>query len=181
MASLPSNIVCTEPHTIRLKIAKGISMAQAPFQQGRQREESPDKIVSETIKENVKKLKFGEEIIPADLFDSVAKSVADELNKAKDKFNKPTQIRRFYDELVGWQQRIKGDNDDERKAEFEKYNAFIRMMNAKVAYAKGRELVDANFEYWFTAANKATTSAKALDHFRLHFEAVLGFLKGMRN
>lgn len=151
-------------------------MAQAPFQQNRQREESPDRIVSEKIKENTTKLKFGEETIPADLFDSVSKSVAEELNKAKDKFNKPTQIRRFYDELVGWQQRINGSEN-----EFKKYEAFIRMMNAKVAYAKGRELVDANFEYWFTAANKATTNAKALDHFRLHFEAVLGFLKGMRN
>lgn len=151
-------------------------MAQAPYNQNRQREEQAEKIVSEKMKENASKLKFGEETIPADLFDSLAKSVAEELNKAKDKFNKPTQIRRFYDELVGWQQRINGN-----EAEFKKYEAFIRMMNAKVAYAKGRELVDANFECWFTAANKATTSAKALDHFRLHFEAVLGFLKGMRN
>ncbi len=154
-------------------------MAQALFQPNRQREESPDKIVSEKIKEKASQLKFGEENIPADLFDSAAKTIAEELNKAKGKYNTTTQIRRFYDELIGWQQRIKGSNDGERNAEFEKYKAFIRMMNAKVAYAKGRELVDANFEFWFNAANKATTTAKALDHFRLHFEAVLGFLKGM--
>ena len=146
----------------------------APYNQNRQ--ESPEKVVSDPIKQCIKGLKFGEEIVPANLFDSVAKDVAEELNKAKDKFNKPTQIRRFYDELVAWQQRINGN-----EAEFKKYEAFIRMMNAKVAYARGRELVDANFEHWFSAANKAATSAKALDHFRLHFEAVLGFLKSIRD
>ncbi|MEF8761040.1 MAG: hypothetical protein V5B36_15365 [Candidatus Accumulibacter sp. UW25] len=32
----------------------------------------------------------------------------------------------------------------------------------------------------FAGVIKTTTSAKALDHFRLHFEAVLGFLKALR-
>lgn len=150
-------------------------MVQGNYQNNR-REESADKFVSASLEQVCTRLIFNLETVPADLFDDVSRKVAEEFNRAKDKFNKPTQIRRFYDELVSWQQRIHGD-----ETEFKKYEAFIRMMNAKVAYAKGRELVDANFEHWFTAANKATTTAKALDHFRLHFEAVLGFLKGMRN
>ncbi|HMW16848.1 MAG TPA: type III-A CRISPR-associated protein Csm2 [Accumulibacter sp.] len=112
-----------------------------------------------------------------ELFNRRAEDVANRLHQAKSpKMNKTTQIRRFYDELVGWQERIQ--NDDER---FKQYEAYIRMLNAKVAYAKGRELVDEEFHQWFSGCLKTTTSARALDHFRLHFEAVLGFLKPLRS
>ena len=110
----------------------------------------------------------------AELFNREAESVANKLAQARDQ-NKSTQIRRFYDELVGWQERINGDDD-----KFKQHEAFIKMLNAKVAYAKGRKLVDEQFESWFRDCIKTTTSAKALDHFRLHFEAVLGFLKGLQ-
>ncbi|MEF8697963.1 MAG: type III-A CRISPR-associated protein Csm2 [Candidatus Accumulibacter sp. UW20] len=116
--------------------------------------------------------------VPPDpeLFNEDAEAWARKFNEVRnDRMNKPTQIRRFYDELVGWQERIDGDDD-----KFHQYEAFIRMMNAKVAYAKGRALVDDQFVAWFRECLKATTSAKALDHFRLHFEAVLGFLKALR-
>lgn len=112
----------------------------------------------------------------AELFNELAENVAKKLNETtKREANKSTQIRRFYDELVGWQQRIEGDEE-----KFKRFEAFIRMLNAKVAYAKGRNLVDEVFESWFRECIKSTTSAKALDHFRLHFEAVLGFLKALR-
>jgi len=116
-------------------------------------------------------------IVPpaAELFNGEAESVANKLNQAPGHMNKSTQIRRFYDELVGWQERINGDDE-----KFKQYEAFIKMLNAKVAYAKGRKLVDEQFELWFRDCIKTTTSAKALDHFRLHFEAVIGFLKALR-
>jgi CRISPR-associated protein Csm2 len=132
--------------------------------------------VTETMKTVSAKLRFGDDRPAAELFDTWAMAVAKELAQAKDKFNKISQIRRFYDELVGWQERIKGD-----QGAFEQYEAFIRMLNAKVAYAKGRDLVDASFEHWFRACVGATKSAAGLDHFRLHFEAVLGFLKSLQS
>ena len=110
-----------------------------------------------------------------ELFNAQAESAARRLDQADRNMNKSTQIRRFYDELVGWQERIKGQDD-----KFKEFEAFIRMLNAKVAYAKSRKLVDEGFETWFRECIKSTTSARALDHFRLHFEAVLGFLKALR-
>lgn len=110
-----------------------------------------------------------------ELFNEEAERVAKRLAQAARHLNKSTQIRRFYDELVGWQERIGGDD-----GKFEHYLAFIRMLNAKVAYAKGRDLVDEQFETWFRGCLKTTTSARALDNFRLHFEAVIGFLKALR-
>lgn len=154
-------------------------MAQQTYSQQRAphgggRPQQPHEIVSAEMESACKQIHFGGESIPGNLFDTLAEQVAKELDQAKDKFNKPTQVRRFYDELVSWQQRVKTDED------FKKYEAFIRMLNAKVAYAKGRELIDANFERWFRACIAATNSAKGLEHCRLHFEAVLGFLKGLR-
>jgi len=89
--------------------------------------------------------------------------------------NKSTQIRRFYDELVGWQDRI---GDDEEK--FIQYVAFIKMLNAKAAYAHGRNLVTPDFVTWFKECIQQVDSPKTLRNFRLHFEAVLGFLKSIR-
>ncbi len=89
--------------------------------------------------------------------------------------NKSTQIRRFYDELVGWQERIGGDAE-----KFRQYEAFIRMLNAKAAYAEGRKLVTPDFVAWFRECVKQVDSPRTLNHFRLHFEAMLGFLKSIR-
>lgn len=113
---------------------------------------------------------------PAELFNKIAEEYAKEFDRAQSQSaNKSTQIRRFYDEVVAWQERINGNDD-----EFRKYEAFIRMLNAKVAYAKGRKLVDDKFERWFRDCIDATTNAASLNHFRLHFEAVLGFLRALR-
>ncbi|MCM8611167.1 type III-A CRISPR-associated protein Csm2 [Accumulibacter sp.] len=111
----------------------------------------------------------------AELFNMRAEAVANRLNQAAGQANRPTQIRRFYDELVGWQERIDGDEE-----KFAQHLAFIRMLNAKVAYAQGRQLVDEEFVGWFRRCVATTTNARALHHFRLHFEAVLGFLKALR-
>lgn len=115
------------------------------------------------------------------LFDKDAHQVANFLDESaradrggREK-NKSTQIRRFYDELVGWQERI---GDDEAK--FKQYEAFIRMMNAKAAYAKGRNLVTDDFVAWFGDCLRQVDSAQTLNYFRLHFEAMLGFLKAIR-
>ena len=125
--------------------------------------------------------------LSADLFDSLAQDIAVELNRSSGDCNKPTQIRRFYDELVSWEERLAGS-----KEKFEANEAFFRMLNAKVAYAFGRGrderkskpgLVDDNFRHWFSACMRETTSSQpqTLRYFRMHFEAVLGFLRALRD
>jgi len=108
---------------------------------------------------------------PITLFSDDAENIAKLLNLDPSK-NKPTQIRRFYDELVGWQERI---GTDEQK--FKDYAAFIHMLNAKAAYAQGRKLVTQEFADWLRGCIAQIDSPRTLNHFRLHFEAMLGFLK----
>lgn len=106
---------------------------------------------------------------------SLDRSAMDDRGRDSGK-NKSTQIRRFYDELVGWQERI--GNDAEK---FKQYEAFIKMLNAKAAYAEGRKLVTGEFVKWFRECVNQVDSPRSLNHFRLHFEAMLGFLKQIRN
>lgn len=118
---------------------------------------------------------------PATLFDADAEGIAKALHASAQadrhgrEKNKSTQIRRFYDELVGWQERI--GNDDAR---FKEYEAFVKMLNAKAAYAQGRNLVTQDFVKWFRDCLAQVNDARSLNHFRLHFEAMLGFLKALR-
>jgi len=131
------------------------------------------------------------------LYDSTARQLAEDLAKpellvekkrGKERWwevisdkdaNKPTQIRKIYDELCMWEQKTR---DVET---FAKLLPFIKMMNAKVAYARGRELVDEKFVAWFSTCmdqirepNEAGLSS--FKNFRTHFEAFLGFFKQAR-
>jgi CRISPR-associated protein Csm2 len=132
-----------------------------------------------------------------DLFDQIAKELAQEVTKPQmlvekrrggerrwevineKEANKPAQVRRFYDELCMWEQKAK---DTET---FGKLLPLIKMMNAKVAYARGRELVDDKFVTWFSIClaqvkDASETGLTTFRNFRTLFEAFLGFYKQVR-
>jgi len=137
------------------------------------------------------------------LFDSYAKALAEEISQGEmltqreewndrerrkvkvwkvhsDKdTNKPTQIRKFYDEGCMWAEKTRSVDD------FEKNLPFIKMMNAKVAYARGRELVDDKFVAWFSSCLAQIKAADEVgmvtfQNFRTLFEAFIGFYKVAR-
>ena len=118
-------------------------------------------------------IRFDTPIPDSELFNEKAHQKAKLFSQAI-RMNKPSQIRRFYDELVNLQERI-GISDDK----FKELEAFVRMLNAKIAYAQGRGLVDDAFATWFSECLKTVNTSKSLGYFRLHFEAVLGFLKAI--
>ncbi len=117
-------------------------------------------------------IKFEFEPISAELFDEKAKQLAEKLANTGRAVNKPTQIRRFYDELMMWDAKVAQNPD-----KFDEYLPFIRMLNAKVAYAEGRGHVDANFADFMRCALEQVKDAKTLHTFKLFFEAMLGFYK----
>lgn len=109
-----------------------------------------------------------------ELFNSVAKHCAETIG-GNDKRNKPSQLRRFYDELVMWHTKV-GQDD----ARFQQYRPFILMLNAKAAYAEGRQLVDKNFVKLLERCLRQAEDAKTLGYAKLFFEAFLGFYKEVR-
>ena len=82
--------------------------------------------------------------IPATLFSDIAQDKARTVHEAGEgKKNKSTQLRRFYDELVMWYERVQFERTPaERSAKYEEVAPFIQMLVAKAAYARGRDHVD---------------------------------------
>lgn len=112
--------------------------------------------------------------IHADLFDRTAKQTA--LTIAANRYcNKPMQLRRFYDEIAMWENKVNHCPD-----KFDEYLPFIRMMNAKAAYALGRKLVDENFVALISDGLNQVQDVKTLRHFKLFMEAFMGFYKEKR-
>jgi CRISPR-associated protein Csm2 len=111
--------------------------------------------------------------VDAELFSDVAKATAKTIAECPDRNrNKSTQLRRFYDELSMWEERVRLAPET-----FEDHLPFIKMLNAKAAYANGRKLVDDNFCTLMEHATKQIKSAEDLRICKTFFEAFMGFLK----
>jgi CRISPR-associated protein Csm2 len=117
--------------------------------------------------------------IPKDLFSDIAQEKARTVHAAGDgKKNKSTQLRRFYDELVMWHEKVHLQRTpQERQAKYAEVAPFIQMLVAKVAYAKGRDHVDACFETLFAHLVRQIDDAETLRHAKLFMEAFMGFYK----
>lgn len=113
--------------------------------------------------------------IKPDLFNEVAKSIATSLKPDDKKYNKPTQLRKFYDEILMWNQKTKAKKED-----FYKHLPFIMMINAKAAYSKGRDLINEDFLKVIEKCLEQLKSAEDLETCKLFLEAVMGFYKELR-
>ncbi|RMH34613.1 MAG: type III-A CRISPR-associated protein Csm2 [Gammaproteobacteria bacterium] len=110
--------------------------------------------------------------LASDLFDKQAKQAAEAVAACRREENKSTQLRRFYDELVMWLERVEQSPD-----RFASYLPMIRMLKAKAAYARGRKLVDEKFEQLLGQIVDHATDPVRLRQSKLFFEAFLGFYK----
>jgi CRISPR-associated protein Csm2 len=105
-----------------------------------------------------------------ELFDTVAKEWADAINRTK-----KTQARNFYDKILELEEKIKKDD-------FESVYPFIKMLNSKVAYGVSRRVVSREFQdmmgQCLAQIKDNDNGQQTFKHFKLFFEAVLGFFKG---
>ena len=119
--------------------------------------------------------KEGDAIHP-DLFDKTAQKVAEIVANKNDRkssqLNKSTQLRRFYDELVMWEEKIRSD-----ESKFNEHLPFIRMIKAKAAYAKGRKLVDGAYVDLIGQTIDFIKSPEDMRIAKLFLEAFMGFYK----
>jgi len=104
------------------------------------------------------------------LFDGVASSWAEAINRTK-----KTQARNFYDKILDLEKKVKNDG-------FESVYPFIKMLNSKVAYGVSRRVVSREFQEMMEQSLKQIGNnqegEQKFKHFKLFFEAVLGFFKG---
>lgn len=107
-----------------------------------------------------------------ELFDTIADECAKTISETvKKEVNRATQIRRFYDELVMWNDRA--DSDEK----FTEVLPFVYMIKSKVAYAKGRATVDSTFQEFINETIGQIDNRETLNNAKLFMEAVMGFYK----
>lgn len=109
-----------------------------------------------------------------ELFNTVARQAAEVVAEDR-KFNKPSQVRKFYDELCMWEAKVSAE-----QTRFNDYLPFILMLNAKLAYAKGRKLVNEHFTKLISDCLKQVKDPETLRICKLFLEAFLGFYKELR-
>ena len=87
--------------------------------------------------------------------------------------NAGTQIRRFYDELILWNEKCTTQQI------FQENLPYICMMKSKVAYANGRKLVDDNYKALIDGIINAVQAGnhKTLKNAKLFLEAFTGYFK----
>lgn len=115
---------------------------------------------------------FDIKTLTKELFDTTADKCAKTISDSSSTVNKPTQLRRFYDELVMWNERAAQSD----KA-FQDALPFVYMMKSKVAYAKGRKNVDATFQQFINTLIGQIDDQKTLNNAKLFMEAMMGFYK----
>lgn len=105
-----------------------------------------------------------------------AKIVFNERN-TNDKANKPTQIRKFYDEVLRIDGVLKSLPLEEQVKEFENMLPYLKMLNAKAAYHMGRDLITKEFKDFISQSLDQITTKEDFDIFVSLFEAFMGFYK----
>jgi CRISPR-associated protein Csm2 len=128
------------------------------------------------------KIDFGE-ALPADLFSDTAEKAAGLVHErgGRDR-NKRTQLRRFYDELSMWNERVQlgqggRTGGEDREKSYKELEPFIKMLKAKAAYAKGRRHVDETFNSLFADCIGKIKDATSLKHCKLFWEAFMGYYR----
>ena len=130
---------------------------------------------------NLNDIKLQTPLAPA-IFSDIAKSAAEDISQNKEQ-NKASQIRKYYDELLLWHNKIQQEQGDEaRQKKYHDAAPFIQMLKAKVAYARGRKsggktLLDDNFVAIFNHLIDQISDPATLKNAKLFFEAMLGYRK----
>lgn len=110
-----------------------------------------------------------------DVFSDIAKKAAEHIIQTGKNTN--TQIRRFYDELVMWNEKVQIGNIQERQSKFKQLEPFIKMMKAKAAYTLGRNHIDDNFYEIFNRTIDEIKSVDTLNDAKLFMEAIVGYCR----
>lgn len=117
-----------------------------------------------------------DESIDPTLFSIKAEDMAESMRKdysdSRDRINRRTQIRKFYDEV------LRLDNIAQtRPNSWKTVEPQLHLVIAKAAYARGRELVSDNFLCFIRDSVLQVKKPEDLRIFATFFEALMGFYK----
>lgn len=104
--------------------------------------------------------------------EDLAKKFSHEHENTRNKPNKRTQMRKFFDEITSLNMAAKSGRQD-----FQNILPLVHMLTAKAAYANGRELVSDSFLAFIKESVEQVDDERDLDIFATFFEAFIGFYR----
>ena len=118
--------------------------------------------------------------LPVKLFSQIAEDAAKNVaewdgNKSGKTASRPTQLRKFYDEICMWDSKCQAD-----QGRFGEYLPFILMLKAKVAYATGRGHVNQAYVAILNhclSELESNRGPETLHNLKFFMEAFTGFYK----
>ena len=116
------------------------------------------------------------------LFDEVARKWAEEIyGNKKDPLTNKNQIRNFYDKVLEFYDAIfvNEKKEEKRDEKYKELEPFIKMLNSKIEYAKGRKVAKGAFVDFMKKGINEIKNKEDLKNFKLLFEAVIGFFTGI--
>ncbi len=114
--------------------------------------------------------------IQEELYNRIAEDIAETLASSSGKKLSRTQLRRFFDEVKAIQRYLNQFDDKKRKKEeFRKKLPEVKMIKAKVTYARGRNKVTKEFADFIEKSISLIKTPKDFEVFCKFFEAVYGF------
>ncbi|HOD77564.1 MAG TPA: type III-A CRISPR-associated protein Csm2 [Syntrophorhabdaceae bacterium] len=120
-------------------------------------------------------------LIDPDLFSAKAEELAriiyEDQQASRGRQNKPTQLRKFYDEVIRFGGMLYGLSTEQQNEEFERILPYLKMLNAKAAYAQGRDLVSKNFKDFISNSLTKINDKDDFETFAGFFESFMGFYK----
>ena len=118
----------------------------------------------------------GKQLLDPELFsktaEAFAKKVAEDNKQSRNKENKRSQIRKFYDETVRLDMLTKS-----RPKEWVSIIPIVHMLTAKAAYARGRKLISENFMNFIKESVNQIEGPEDLNVFCNFFESFMGFYR----
>lgn len=115
-------------------------------------------------------LKEPSDTLFSDVAERKAQDIADASQQGK---NRSTQLRGFYDEILNWESRSRQMSDQQ----FKESIPLIKMLIAKVTYAKGRDHVTQEYVDLMRECITQVNDRASLRNCKLFFEAFMGFYK----
>ncbi len=109
--------------------------------------------------------------------EQIAKTIYQEQVESRGRMNKPTQLRKFYDEVMGFNSRLQEISDEKQREAFDRALPYLKMINAKVAYAMGRDLISKSFKDFISSSLAKINDKDDFDVFASLFESFMGFYK----
>ena len=114
-----------------------------------------------------------------EMYSDEAERAAQIIHDPAGKKNTTTQVRRIYDELVMFHDKVMSAPTDKQEEIYFRYEPLIQMLKAKVAYALGRSLVTDDFAEIMKRLLQQIVDVKTLHRGKLFFEAMLGFKRAL--